>query len=204
MLTIEFLITSLVIVLIPGTGVIYTIATGLSQGRSASVFAAIGCTLGIVPHLCATILGLTALMHTGAIAFQALKLAGSAYLLYLAYATWRHRATFQIEGTPQAESGMRLIGRAIILNVLNPKLTVFFLAFLPQFIRPESAEPIVQLVVLSAVFMVMTLVVFIFYGCIAHAFRQLVIGSARAQTILRNTFASIFAVLALRLAATDN
>lgn len=204
MISIEFLITSLVVVLIPGTGVIFTIATGLSHGRTASVWAAIGCTLGIVPHLLATIMGLAALMHSSAVAFQTLKYAGSAYLLYLTYSTWKNRASFQVEGVRPAGSGMKLIGKAVLLNLLNPKLTVFFLAFLPQFIRPDAAQPIVQLILLSSVFMLMTFVIFVFYGCIAHTFRQFVIGSTRIQNALRHAFASAFAALALRLALTEH
>src|SRR5262245_36313599 len=134
MITIEFLVTSLIVVLIPGTGVLYTVSTGLLQGRKASVYAALGCTAGIVPHLLATVFGLAALMHTSALAFQVLKYAGVAYLFYVAYATWRDKSALTMEG---AHTGMRahsLIVKAILLNILNPKLTIFFLAFLPQFV----------------------------------------------------------------------
>ena len=89
MITLNFLVTSLIVVLIPGTGVVLTVSTGLAAGRRASVFAALGCTAGIVPHLLASVLGLSALMHASALAFQLLKFAGVAYLLYLAIATWR-------------------------------------------------------------------------------------------------------------------
>lgn len=99
MIALEFLITSLIVVLIPGTGVIYTVSTGLTQGRRASVYAALGCTAGIVPHLLATVLGLAAVMHTSALAFQILKYAGVAYLFYVAYATWRDRSAFAVDGT---------------------------------------------------------------------------------------------------------
>src|SRR5262245_16020727 len=96
MITLNFLITSLIVVLIPGTGVVYTVSTGLTMGRRASIFAALGCTAGIVPHLLATVLGLSAVMHTSAIAFQALKYAGAVYLFYLAYATWRDKTAFAV------------------------------------------------------------------------------------------------------------
>lgn len=99
MLSLEFLITSFIVVLIPGTGVVFTVSTGLVQGRKASVFAALGCTAGIVPHLLATVLGLAAIMHTSALAFQALKYAGVAYLFYIAIATWRDNSAFAIDGT---------------------------------------------------------------------------------------------------------
>ncbi|MBI4995948.1 MAG: LysE family translocator [Rhodocyclales bacterium] len=203
MIALEFLITSLVVVLIPGTGVIYTVSTGLARGRRASVFAALGCTAGIVPHLLATILGLAAVMHTSALAFQALKYAGVAYLLYIAYATWRDKAAFALDESPSASTAFGLVVKAFLLNILNPKLTIFFLAFLPQFVRPDTGEPLLQLLVLSAVFMAMTFVVFVAYGFLAHGFRHAVIESPRVQSWLRRGFAASFAGLGANLAFTD-
>lgn len=174
MITPEFLITSLVVVLVPGTGVLYTVSTGLAQGRAASAYAALGCTAGIVPHLLATVLGLAAVMHTSALAFQLLKYAGVAYLFYVAAATWRDRSAFAL----------------------------FFLAFLPQFVDPAAGRPLVQLL-LSAVFMLMTFAVFVLYGLAAHAFRSKVIGSPRVQHWLRRGFAAAFAGLGAKLAVSD-
>ena len=203
MITAEFLVTSLVVVLIPGTGVVYTVSTGLMRGRRASVFAALGCTAGILPHLLATTLGLAALMHTSAMAFQILKVAGVAYLIYLALATWRDRSAFSVDGSMAGASGIGLVAKAFLLNVLNPKLTIFFLAFLPQFVAPSSSAPLADLVVLSVVFMAMTFAVFVVYGLLAHAFRRHVIQSARVQNLLRYGFAGAFAALAARLATTE-
>ncbi|HZX31072.1 MAG TPA: LysE family translocator [Rhodocyclaceae bacterium] len=203
MVSLEFLATSLVVVLIPGTGVIYTVSTGLVQGKKASIFAALGCTAGIVPHLMATVLGLAAVMHTSALAFQALKYAGVAYLLYVAYATWRDTSAFAIEEAPSTSSARGLVVKAFLLNILNPKLTIFFLAFLPQFVQPETTEPIPQLLMLSAIFMAMTFVVFVAYGFLAHAFRAKVIESPPVQTWLRRGFAATFAALGANLAATE-
>jgi threonine/homoserine/homoserine lactone efflux protein len=203
MVSIEFLLTSLVVVLIPGTGVIYTVSTGLVQGRRASLFASLGCTAGIVPHLAATVLGLAAVMHTSALAFQVLKVAGVAYLFYVAYATWRDTSAFAVDGSVSRASPCALVVKAFLLNILNPKLTIFFLAFLPQFVEPGTSQPLLQLLVLSAVFMAMTFVVFVAYGFVAHAFRQRVIESARVQGWLRVGFASAFAGLGAKLALTE-
>lgn len=181
MITVEFLITSLIVVLIPGTGVIFTVSTGITQGRKASIYAALGCTAGIIPHLLATILGLAAIMHTSALAFQTLKYAGVAYLLYIAYATWKDTSAFALENTPSRSTAMSLVVKALLLNILNPKLTIFFLAFLPQFVTPNSANPLFQLLLLSGVFMAMTLAVFIAYGLLAHTFRTTVIDSKPVQ-----------------------
>jgi threonine/homoserine/homoserine lactone efflux protein len=203
MITVEFLITSLIVVLIPGTGVVFTVSTGLVQGRRASVFAALGCTAGIVPHLLATVLGLAALMHTSAVAFQALKYAGVAYLLYLAYATWKDKSAFALEGVPSRSTAMGLVIKAVLLNLLNPKLTIFFLAFLPQFVKPGPSSPLAQLLMLSGVFMAMTFAVFVVYGFLAHAFRRAVIQSPRVQSWLRRGFAATFAGLGAQLALTE-
>jgi threonine/homoserine/homoserine lactone efflux protein len=203
MISLEFLITSLIVVLIPGTGVIYTVSTGLAQGRKASVFAALGCTVGIVPHLLATILGLAAVMHTSALAFQALKYAGAVYLLYLAWATWRDKSAFAVNEPPSASTAAGLVVKAFLLNILNPKLTIFFLAFLPQFVRPETGSSLVQLLSLSAAFMAMTFVVFVAYGLLAHGFRHAVIESPRVQSWLRRAFATTFAGLGASLALPD-
>ena len=203
MITLEFLITSLIVVLIPGTGVVFTVSTGIIQGRRASVFAAIGCTAGIVPHLLATVLGLAAVLHTSALAFQVLKFAGVAYLFYIAFATWRDKAAFVVDSTSSASSAASLVTKAFLLNILNPKLTIFFLAFLPQFVAPNAASPLAQLLLLSGVFMAMTFAVFVVYGFLAHAFRKAVIESPRVQSWLRRGFAAAFAGLGANLALSE-
>lgn len=201
--SLEFLITSLVVVLIPGTGVIYTVSTGIALGRRASVFAALGCTAGILPHLLATILGLAAVMHTSALAFQALRAAGVAYLLYIALATWRDKSAFAMGDAPSTGTAAGIVAKAFLLNILNPKLTIFFLAFLPQFVEPGADAPLRQLLALSGTFMAMTFVVFVLYGLLAHAFRQAVIESPRVQDWLRRGFAATFAGLGINLALNE-
>ena len=203
MVSLQFLITSLIVELIPGTGVIYTVSTGLTQGKKASLYVALGCTLGIVPHLLATILGLAALMHTSAVAFQILKWAGVVYLFYVAWGTWRDKSAFQLDDNPSKTHALGLISKAILMNVLNPKLTIFFLAFLPQFIPANSTHVLAPMLLLSAIFMLMTLAVFVVYGLLAHTFRHFVVESARVQTFLRYGFTAAFIGLASKLALTD-
>ena len=203
MISLEFLITSLIVVLVPGTGVIYTVSTGITQGRKASLYAALGCTAGIVPHLLATILGLAAVMHTSALAFQLLKYAGVVYLFYVAFATWRNTSAFAVAGDRSIQPVGDVVFKAVLLNILNPKLTIFFLAFLPQFVVADAAQPLVQMLLLSSVFMAMTFAVFAVYGLVAHAFRRKVIDSARVQHGLRYGFAAAFAGLGARLALSE-
>jgi len=203
MITAQFLVTSFIVVLIPGTGVLFTVSTGLTQGRRASWYAALGCTAGILPHLLATVLGLAAVLHASALAFQALKFAGVAYLLYLAWLTWRDKSAFAVDAAAPAGSAAGLMVKAFLLNILNPKLTIFFLAFLPQFIEPGAGAPLAQMALLSGIFMAMTLVVFVTYGILAHAFRAAVIESPRVQAWLRRGFAAAFAGLGVNLALSD-
>jgi threonine/homoserine/homoserine lactone efflux protein len=204
MITLDFLITSLIVVLIPGTGVVFTVSTGLLHGTRASLVASLGCTLGIVPHLLAAVLGLAAVLHASALAFQVLKFAGVLYLLYLAYATWRDKAAFAVDASSARHAdAWGLIVKAVLLNILNPKLSIFFLAFLPQFVSPEASAPLQQMLVLSAVFMAMTFAVFVVYGMLANAFRQAVIESPRVQAWLRRTFAGAFAGLGINLALSE-
>ena len=203
MISLEFLITSAVVVVTPGAGVLFTVSTGLSQGRVASLYAALGCTLGIVPHMAATAFGLAAVMHAGALAFQVLKVAGVIYLLYLAVATWRDRSAFATTAPTRHLAAWPLMGKAVLLNLLNPKLTLFFMAFLPQFIHPADAAPMLRFGLLSLVFMGMTLGVFMLYGVMAHAFRQKVMGSPAIENALRCGFASAFALMAGKLALSE-
>ncbi|HEX8987187.1 MAG TPA: LysE family translocator [Rhodocyclaceae bacterium] len=204
MITVDFLLTSLIVVLIPGTGVLFTVSTGLARGKRASVFAALGCTAGILPHLLAAIAGLAAVLHMSSLAFQALKLAGAAYLLYLAYATWRDTGALRVEAAATASASPRtLVTRAFLLNILNPKLSIFFLAFLPQFVAPQAASPLSQMLTLSGIFMAMTFAVFVGYGVLADAFRHAVIDSPRFQAWLRRGFAAAFAGLGVELALAE-
>jgi threonine/homoserine/homoserine lactone efflux protein len=205
--SLEFLITSLIVVVAPGTGVLYTLATGLSRGSRASLFAAFGCTLGIVPHMAAAILGLAALLHASAVAFHTFKYIGVAYLLYMAWNTLRERGALKVEGEQDRELGARSAAQVavtgVLINILNPKLSIFFLAFLPQFIGAGEAHPLALMLEMSAVFMLMTFVVFVGYGLFAASLRDRVISRPRVMTWMRRTFAGAFVLLGLRLAFAD-
>jgi len=197
---IEYLITSFVVVLAPGTGVIYTIGVGLARGRTASLAAACGCTLGIVPHMTVAIAGLSALLHTSAALFQALKWAGILYLLYLAWTILKDEGAIQFDAPFEATSYRRVATTGFFINILNPKLSIFFLAFLPQFVPEDAASPVAHMLALSGVFMVMTLVVFICYGGCAAKVRDHVDRSPRLMTWMKRGFAATFVGLGIRLA----
>ena len=200
-MSVEFLLTTLIVVATPGTGVLYTLAAGLARGGRASVVAAFGCTLGIVPHMLAAITGLAALLHTSAVAFQVLKYLGVAYLLYMAWSTLRETGALTVEEDSAPRSARRVIVSGVLINILNPKLTIFFFAFLPQFV--SSGSEVLQMVQLSAVFMVVTFVVFAGYGLFAAAVRRHIVSRPQVMAWMRRGFAGAFVALGARLAVTS-
>ncbi len=202
-MSVEFLITSFIIVASPGTGVLFTLAAGLSRGFRASVIAAFGCTLGIVPHMAAAILGLSAVLHTSALAFQTFKYLGVAYLLYMAWSALRERGALKVERQVGARSAAEVTVTAILINILNPKLSIFFLAFLPQFVSAGEPNPLLRMLALSGVFMLMTFVVFVGYGLFAAAVRDHVISRPRVLKWMRGAFAGAFVALGAKLAFAD-
>ncbi|WP_040772981.1 LysE family translocator [Nocardia pneumoniae] len=204
-MSIEFVLTTLVIVATPGTGVLFTLAAGLSRGARASVIAAFGCTLGIVPHMIAAITGLAAVLNASAVAFQTLKYLGVAYLLYMAWTTFRDKGALAVpEQTEQATPSARtVITSAVLLNILNPKLTIFFFAFLPQFVPSGAPNALARMLELSGIFMLATFVVFAIYGACAAAVRDQVISRPAVVTWMRRAFGASFVALAGRL-ATQN
>ena len=199
----EFLVTSLIVIVSPGTGVLYTLATGLSRGSKASIVAAFGCTLGIVPHMAAAIMGLAALLHTSALAFETLKYAGVAYLLYMAWMTLQESGALAVEKQPE-RSSRQVIVHAILINILNPKLTIFFFAFLPQFVPAGTPDGWLQMTWLSLVFMAATFAVFVLYGIFAATMRRQVLARPRVVRWMRRTFAATYLLLAGRLAFTSS
>lgn len=203
MMSAEFLLTSLIVVLMPGTGVIYTLSHGLGGGARASLAATLGCTLGILPHVTASILGLAAVMHTSAVAFQTVKFAGVAYLFYLAWMTLKDSGALNVKTKRSRRSFGKIALQGFLINSLNPKLSIFFLAFLPQFVPAANPEPVLDMVVLSAVFMALTAVMFAGYGLMAAYMREHVISRPGVMTWLRRLFAGAFGVLGLRLALAE-
>ncbi len=222
----EFLVTSLIVIVSPGTGVLYTLAAGLSRGAKASVVAAFGCTLGIVPHMAAAILGVAALLHTSALAFETFKWLGVAYLLYMAWSALREKGALRVEPQPvipaktgiqneslgprfrgdermELRSAIKVTVEGVLINILNPKLSIFFFAFMPQFVRGDEAQPLAHMLMLSAVFMLLTFLVFVGYGLFAAKVRAHVISRPKVLTWMRRTFAAAFVALGAKLAMAE-
>lgn len=203
MVSMEFLLTSLIVVLIPGTGVIYTISTGIFRGARASAFAALGCTLGIIPHMTASILGLAAILHMSALVFQVIKFLGVAYLLYLAWSMWRETGALALQSEQGKTDALGIGLKGFLINILNPKLSLFFLAFLPQFLPAQAEAPVLNMLLLGGLFMAMTFVVFVLYGVLANSVSRHIANSHRAVKYIQRTFAATFAMLGAKLAMAE-
>lgn len=215
-MSLEFFITTLIVVLLPGAGVLYTLATGLTRGARASVLAALGCTLGIVPHVAASVAGLAALLHTSALAFQVLKYLGVAYLIYMAWQIWRDQGALSLDTAPDKETGApaakpgganrvgwRIVTAGVLINLLNPKLTLFFFAFMPQFVDPDAAGASLAMLQLAGVFMAVTFAVFVVYGLMAARARHFIVSRPQVMIWVKRGFASAFGLIGLRLALSD-
>ncbi|MCW0232942.1 MAG: LysE family translocator [Ferrovibrio sp.] len=203
-MTPDFLLIALIVVATPGTGMIYTVAAGLTRGGRASLVAAFGCTLGILPHMIAAITGLAALLHASALLFDAVKYAGVAYLLWMAWQTWHDRGSLSLTGRgPQKTSFLQVTIEAVVINLLNPKLSIFFFAFLPQFISHDEPAVLARMLEMSGVFMAMTLVVFALYGLFAASVRDHVLSRPRVMQWMRRCFAAAFVALGAKLALTE-
>lgn len=202
-MTPEFLLTSFIVVASPGTGVLITLAAGLSRGARASIVAAFGCTLGILPHMAAAVSGLAALLHASALAFEAVKYLGVAYLLFMAWQVLKEKGALSVEPEATARPVRQVIVSAILANALNPKLSIFFFAFLPQFLTPGEVSPILRMTELSLVFMLMTFGVFVIYGFFAASVRNHVISRPAILAWMRRTFAAAFVLLGARLALSE-
>lgn len=200
MISLQFLVTAVVVCAAPGTGVIYTLALGLGQGRRAAIAAAVGCTFGIIPHLAAATLGLAALLHASAVLFQVVKFAGVAYLLYLAWQALKSDGALAISPDAKPQPMFKIARRGALINILNPKLSIFFLALLPPFLSGNPATATNEMVLLGAIFMALTFVIFVLYGVFAAFTRTWLLQSKSVMLWLNRSFAGIFAALGLRLA----
>ncbi|HEV7246430.1 MAG TPA: LysE family translocator [Shinella sp.] len=203
-MTTEFLITSLVVILLPGTGVIYTLALGISGGFRAGLLAAFGCTLGIIPHIVASVVGLAAVLHASALAFEVLRYVGVAYLLFIAWSMLKDSNALDL-GPDQAPGGnaLRVVRKGILTNIFNPKLSLFFLAFLPQFVPAEAPDATTQMLFLGGIFMLLTFLVFAVYGALAAGLRRQVLSRPRIMVWTQRSFAAALGLMGLRLALAD-
>ncbi|NBB51276.1 LysE family transporter [Rhizobium sp. CRIBSB] len=198
-MTLDFLMTTLIIVATPGTGALYTLAAALVGGRRNALVAAFGCTLGIIPHMLAAALGLAALVAAEPRLFEAIRYAGIAYLIWMAIGLWKSGLAQEQTAEPSSEA-WRIIRKAVLINLLNPKLSLFFLAFLPQFVDPADPAPLTTMAALSLVFMAVTFVVFAVYGLAAAAMRSSLVERPHRMRIVNRLLSAGFLLMAGKLA----
>jgi threonine/homoserine/homoserine lactone efflux protein len=201
-MSLEFLLTSLLVIVVPGSGAIYTVSMGLTGGWRSAMAAALGCGLGVLPHLLASVFGLASLLHLSAVAFDVVKYAGALYMLYMAWGIWHEKQFFETQTAAHLEV-KAVIWKAVLLNLLNPKLTLFFVAFLPQFVGTTPTHPLLEMLGLGAVFMWLSFVMFLVYGVLAHRLRGWLLRSKPLQRALQRGFALSFAYLGFRLAQAN-
>lgn len=199
MSTYGFFITSLIIVLIPGAGVLYTISVGVSKGKKASILATIGCTLGIIPHLFMSIVLSSFILNMSQGIFTAIKIVGALYFLYLGAGMIRSEVQLDLENSQGEDSSSSIVRRGVLISLLNPKITLFFFSFLPQYVSSTEDAFVFQSFLLGGIFIILTLVVFIGYGILAGAMKRLLISPGRFS-ILQKTFGVAFVIFAFKLA----
>lgn len=198
-----FIVTSIAVILMPGPAMLFVISNGLTKGPKASIAAAIGTTTGVSFHLFCAAFGLAVILKTSAIAFAVVKFVGATYLIYLAIKTVLSKEQIVNHLNVGEKSRNSIFWQGIFINILNPKLSIFFLAFLPQFIGSNLASSTSQTLVLGTIFMAMTIILFIFYGLFASLLRQKVLNSPKILNAIKWCFASVFMVLGVRLALSD-
>jgi threonine/homoserine/homoserine lactone efflux protein len=194
--TVEFLLTSLVLALLPGPGVVYVLSTGVTQGARAAVLGAVGCVVGATPYLVATVAGFDQLVTGQPIVFEVLKWAGVAYLIYLGVRTWRDRSRYEISLGGPRRPALVLVGYGALLSLLNPKLPIFFYAFLPRFLAADRGD----VLLLCLTFLALVGIVYSGYGLLASFARQRLLRRPRAGGWARRVFAGCYGLLAARLA----
>lgn len=198
-----FVVTSIAVILMPGPAMVFVISNGLTRGPKPSISAALGTTTGVFFHMFCAAFGLAVILKTSAIAFTVVKVAGAAYLVYLAIKTLMSKDPLANQLDESSKPGNSIFWQGIFINILNPKLSIFFLAFLPQFIDPALSSATYQTLALGMIFIAMTILIFIGYGLFASLLRKKVLNSPRILKAIKWCFASVFLALGLRLALSE-
>lgn len=201
-LLLTFLGASMAITVSPGPDNLFVLTQGIARGRKAAIITALGMCSGISVHTLAAALGISAIFATSALAFSVVKYAGAAYLLYLAYLTIRHSGALRL-GQADARPALDLFKRGFIMNVLNPKVALFFLAFLPQFVDPQRGSVPLQMLCLGGLFMLQAVVLFTVLGYFSGSIGGYLLARPRLAKYLDGVTAGVFTALAFRLAFAE-
>lgn len=198
-----FLMASVALAFAPGPDNIFVLTQSAMHGRIAGLLVTLGLCSGLIFHTAAVALGVAAIFATSVVAFTILKMVGAAYLLYLAWKAFRSASTSLPSDQHPKTPGLKLYLRGVVMNITNPKVAIFFLAFLPQFADPARGDVTFQFFSFGAVFIVATMVVFGGIAWFAGTLGERLAGSSRAQSILNRIAGAVFVGLAIRLVATE-
>ena len=198
-----FMSSSILLALAPGPDNLFVLAQSLQHGRKAGLVVTAGLCTGVLFHTAAVSFGVAAIFQTSALAFNVLKYCGAAYLLYLAWMSFKAGTSSNGSGKVKKLSSGKLYRRGVIMNITNPKVSIFFLAFLPQFVNPAYGPIIPQMLTLGLLFIVSTVLIFGMVAVMAGTFGQMLAKSERAQKILNRAAGTLFTALAIKLILTE-
>ncbi len=198
-----FMLASTLLALAPGPDNIFVLTQSMAKGSRAGLIITLGLCSGLVFHTSAVALGVAVIFQTSVVAFTLLKIAGALYLLYLAYLSFKESAktTLSVDKTPLSKAA--LYRRGVFMNVTNPKVSIFFLAFLPQFTQAERGNVTIQVFVLGAIFMLCALVVFSLIAFLAGRLGEWFVKTKHGESLLNKAAGTIFAALAIKLALSE-
>ena len=198
-----FSLASLVLIFTPGPDIIYVLTRGVAQGRSAALAAAMGFSLGNIGHTLLAVCGLSAVLASSAAAFTLVKAAGGVYLIYLGYKLWTADPALTLSGQGEHKTSRVIFRQSVLANLLNPKVAVFFLAFFPQFVRPDQGRPALQMLVLGLTFVVLTMLGFGLVAVGAGALNARLAARPSLSARLHKGAGAILMLLGLRLIWAD-
>jgi threonine/homoserine/homoserine lactone efflux protein len=198
-----FIGVSWALIIAPGPDMFYVITRGMAHGRKAGMLSAIGVVCGILVHTTAAALGLTFILQTSALAFLFVKLIGAAYLLYLGFKAWRDQSTFHLQTSSSIAKSSALFWQGVLSNVLNPKIAIFFLAFLPQFVDRGSSHVALQMIILGLTFACFGLCFLLIVGYSSGTIGRWLMDRPRYAQFFQRLAAGILIGLGIRLALTE-
>lgn len=198
-----FVTASTLLALAPGPDILFVLTQSMSKGSRSGIVIALGLCSGLIFHTTAVALGVAVIFQTSIVAFTILKVVGAAYLLYLAFMAFKDASKSKLETQKTTLSFVALYKRGILMNITNPKVSIFFLAFLPQFTHPEMGNVTVQIFTLGALFMLSALVVFTLVSLLAAQVGAWFLKTRNGEKILNRIAGTVFAALAVKLAMTS-
>lgn len=197
-----FIGASVLLIIIPGPDLIFTIAQGMTNGRKAAIITAMGLSLGNIVHTLAAAIGLSLIIKTSVVAFTIFKILGAMYLFYLAFQAIKHRKEKIDMNSYQNSDTSGLFLRGLLMNILNPKVAIFYLTFLPQFVNYNREDVPLQMCILGLIFILLTAIIFSLLGYFSGVLREKLLKNPRFNEHMNVTAAITFIILGVKLIVT--